>query len=68
MQISAPQNLPKRSRYYQGMMDLDILEKGDDYNNMKKSLSSLSLQKIFLEKEGTSTPLKIFVFRIRKYD
>ena len=37
MQISAPQNLPRRSRYYQGMMDLDILEKGDGYNNMKKS-------------------------------
>ena len=30
-------NLPKRMRYYQGMIDLNILEKGDDYNHLKKS-------------------------------
>ena len=30
-------NLPKRRRYYQGMINLNILEKGDDYNHLKKS-------------------------------
>ena len=30
-------NLPKRSRFYQGMMDLNILEKGQDYNKLKLS-------------------------------
>lgn len=30
-------NLPKRSRFYQGMMDLNILEKGQDYNKLKQS-------------------------------
>lgn len=30
-------NLPKRSRYYQGMIDLNLIEKGADYNGLNKS-------------------------------
>lgn len=37
MQTTTKRNLPKRMRYYQGMIDLNILEKGDDYKNLKKS-------------------------------
>ena len=37
MQVSVNRNLPKRSRYYQGMIDLNILEKGEDYKNLKRS-------------------------------
>ena len=37
MQTSNPKNLPKRSRYYQGMIDLNVLQKGEDYNKLKKS-------------------------------
>ncbi len=37
MQTTTARNLPKRMRYYQGMIDLNILEKGDDYNHLKKS-------------------------------
>lgn len=37
MQIHIKRNLPKRMRYYQGMIDLNILEKGGDYNELKKS-------------------------------
>ncbi len=37
MQITVSKNLPKRSRYYQGMIDLNILEKGEDYINLKRS-------------------------------
>jgi len=37
MQTSNPYNLPKRSRYYQSMMDLDFLQKGEDYDEMKQS-------------------------------
>lgn len=29
--------LPKRARFYQGMMDLNILEKGEDYRKLKES-------------------------------
>lgn len=38
MQTTDEGNLPKRMRYYQGMMDLNILEKGNDYKNLKRSL------------------------------
>ena len=37
MQNSRKYNLPKRSRYYQGMIDLNLLEPGDDYNKLKRS-------------------------------
>ena len=37
MQVTLNKNLPKRSRYYQGMIDLSILEKGEDYKNLKRS-------------------------------
>jgi predicted transposase/invertase (TIGR01784 family) len=37
MQKGKRKNLPKRSRYYQGSIDLDLISKGDDYNELKKS-------------------------------
>ena len=37
MQTTENRNLPKRTRYYQGMIDLNILEKGDNYKNLKRS-------------------------------
>lgn len=37
MQIHMKRNLAQRMRYYQGMIDLNILEKGGDYNKLKKS-------------------------------
>lgn len=37
MQTTDPRNLPKRSRYYQGMIDLNLLKKGDDFNKLNKS-------------------------------
>lgn len=30
---------PKRTRYYQGMIDLHILEKGEDYASLKRTSS-----------------------------
>lgn len=38
MQTGRNRNLPRRSRYYQGMIDLNILARGEDYVNLKKSL------------------------------
>lgn len=38
MQTGQNSNLPKRSRYYQGMIDLNILNRGEDYERLKKSL------------------------------
>lgn len=37
MQTTENRNLPKRTRYYQGMIDLNILEKGDNYKDLKQS-------------------------------
>ena len=38
MQTSSNVNLPKRSRYYQDMIDLNILEKGKDYMELPGSI------------------------------
>ena len=37
MQTTSQKYLPKRMRYYQGMIDLNIVEKGEDYSKLKKS-------------------------------
>ena len=37
MQTTENGNLAKRTRYYQGMIDLGILEKGENYKNLKCS-------------------------------
>ncbi len=37
MQTTSPKNLPKRSRYYQGMIDLNLIQKGDDFVKLNRS-------------------------------
>ena len=37
MQATDNRNLPKRSRYYQGMIDLNLIKKGEDYKTLRKS-------------------------------
>ena len=37
MQRGKHRNIPKRLRYYQGNIDLDLISKGDDYNKLAKS-------------------------------
>lgn len=37
MQTADKKNLPKRSRYYQGILDTDYLDQGSDYNSLKKT-------------------------------
>ncbi|MCR1950471.1 Rpn family recombination-promoting nuclease/putative transposase [Clostridium sp. DSM 100503] len=37
MQRGKHRNLPKRLRYYQGNIDLDLIGKGDDYRKLSKS-------------------------------
>jgi predicted transposase/invertase (TIGR01784 family) len=38
MQVVKKRHLPKRSRYYQGIIDLNLLRKGADYDDLNKSL------------------------------
>ena len=37
MQTSIPEDLPRRMRYYQSMIDIDTLMKGSDYATLKES-------------------------------
>lgn len=37
MQRGNHKNLPKRLRYYQGSIDLDLISKGEDYKKLAKS-------------------------------
>lgn len=37
MQTTQNRNLPKRSRYYQGQIDLNLIAKGEDYSGLKRS-------------------------------
>ena len=37
VQTSDQKNLPKRMRYYQSVIDVDILSPGDNYNDLKQS-------------------------------
>lgn len=37
MQTTTNKNLPKRTRYYQGMLDLNMIERGEDYKKLKNS-------------------------------
>ncbi len=37
IQTTSSKNLPKRTRYYQGMIDLNEIEKGADYSELPKS-------------------------------
>lgn len=37
MQTSFFKNIPKRSRYYQSFIDMDLIKKGVDYSKLKKS-------------------------------
>ena len=37
IQTTRKKNLPKRIRYYQGMIDLNIIDKGKNYSDLKKS-------------------------------
>ena len=56
MQASNPRNLPKRSRYYQGMIDLNLLQKGEDYNRLKKSyVIFICTEDIFQKKRAIYT-------------
>ena len=36
MQVSLKKDIPRRSRYYQGMVDLNLIWKGESYNQLKK--------------------------------
>ncbi len=65
MQTTNPQNLPKRTRYYHGMIDLNLLEKGENYNKLKKSfVIFICTEDIF----GKGKPIYSFENYCKEYD
>lgn len=60
-------NLPKRMRYYQGMIDLNILEKGENYKNLKKSFVIFICTFDLFGLGRMYTHLKIVVLKIWNY-
>lgn len=52
MQTTTSKNISKRTRYYQGMIDLNLIEKGADYKELKKSyIIFICMQNPFKEKD-----------------
>lgn len=48
MQPALQKNIPKRSRYYQGMIDLDLMEPGTEYDSLPNSyVIFISLNNLF---------------------
>lgn len=51
MQTTLPEDLPRRSRYYQGMVDINQLEKGAHYSELKKSFIIFICLKDFSDRD-----------------
>lgn len=61
MQTTTRKDLPKRTRYYQGMIDLNLIEKGADYDELKKSYIIFICLSNPFEKQG----LHLYTFENR---
>ena len=57
MQTTTYKELPKRSRYYQGIIDLNMIEKGESYDILKESYVIFICTFDFLKKEEVFTSL-----------
>ena len=64
MQRGKRGQLPKRSRYYQGNIDLDSISKGEPYTSLRRSYIITSVPLIHLQKAGTSTPFRTPASRV----
>lgn len=57
MQTTRQKDLPKRTRYYQGMIDLNLIQKGTKYSELKKSyIIFICLEDVF----GKNLPIYTF--------
>ena len=66
MQTTTYKELPKRSRYYQGIIDLNMIEKGESYDILKESYVIFICTFDFLKKEEVFTSLKMYAWKIVK--
>ena len=66
MQTTTYKELPKRSRYYQGIIDLNMIEKDESYDILKESYVIFICTFDFLKKEEVFTSLKMYAWKIVK--
>lgn len=64
MQRGKHNNLPKRLRYYQGNIGLDLIQKGEDYLKLTKSYIIFICTFDLFKKEGIDIHLKVFVLKM----
>ena len=65
MQTTRQKDLPKRTRYYQGMIDLNLIQKDMRYSELKKSYVNFYLSgRCIWQKICLYIHLTIFVSRI----
>ena len=64
MQTSMLSNLNKRARYYQGMIDLNTIERGADYKELRKTYIIFFVNLIRLDRLELNTHLCRLVRRI----
>ena len=67
MQVVNKKDLSKRSRYYQGMIDLNSIEKGELYNDLKDSIIIFICKFDPFKKGLLNTPFRIYVYKIKIY-
>ena len=67
MQKIKHKNLAKRSRYYQGNIDLDMIQRGEDYDKLHKSFVIFICTFDPSIKDDISIPSKIVVSKILNF-
>ena len=67
MQTTNKPNLPKRSRYYQGMIDLNTIRRGEKYETLRKTYIIFICMKDPFAMEIISILLKIVVRKYQAY-
>lgn len=67
IQTTSNRNLPKRTRYYAGMIDLNAIEKGADYSELPQSFVIFICTFDTFEKTYGDIHLKMYVKRIMRY-
>ena len=65
MQTTDTKELPKRTRYYQGVIDLQLIDQGQTYNMLKPSYIIFICSFDMFKRAGIFIPLKISVKRIK---
>ena len=65
MQVTSAKELPKRTRYYQSMIDLQMIDKGQSYKKLNPSYVIFICRFDIFDTGSIFTPLKISARKIK---